>query len=54
MYMKAVPKVMPPMLLCWHMTSEVHVGDMAVEAEHSHQYPITFCCPVTDGSRGAV
>ena len=27
---------------------------MAVEAEPSHQYPITCCCCVTDGSRGAV
>ena len=33
---------------------EVAVGGMAVEAEHSDQYSIAFCCCVTDGSRGAV
>ena len=44
---------MPPILLCWPMTSEADVGSMAVEAEPSHQYPIACCC-VTDGSRGAV
>ena len=33
--------------------SEVDVGGIAVEAEPSHQYPITFCCCVTDGNRGA-
>jgi len=36
------------------MTSEADVGGMAVEAEPFHQYPITFCCCVTDGSRGTV
>jgi len=34
--------------------SEVDVGGIAVDIEHSHQYPFTFCCCVTDGSRGAV
>ena len=34
--------------------SEVDVDGMAVEVEPSHQYPITFCCQVTDTSRGAV
>ena len=34
--------------------SEVDVGDMTVEVEPSHQYSITFCCHVTDGSREAV
>ena len=29
-------------------------GDMAVEGEPSLQHPVTFCCHVTDGSRGAV
>jgi len=29
-----------------------NVGGTAVEAEPSHQYPVTFCCCVTDGSRG--
>jgi len=45
---------MPPILLCWLTTSEVDVGGMAVKIEPSHQYPITFCFCVTDGSRGAV
>ena len=30
------------------------IGGMAVEVEPSHQYSITFCWCVTDGSRGAV
>ena len=47
------PKVMPPILFGWFMTSEANVGGMAVEVEPSHQYPITCCCRVTDGSRGA-
>jgi len=34
--------------------SEVDIGGMAVEVELSHQYSITSCCCVTDGSRGAV
>ena len=34
--------------------SEADVGGMAVQAEPSHQYPIPFCCCVTDGSRGAL
>ncbi|MEQ5146204.1 hypothetical protein ABN231_18085 [Proteus mirabilis] len=52
--MKAVPEVRLSVLLCWPTTSEVDVGGMAVEVEPSHQYSITFCCCVTDGSRGAV
>jgi len=36
------------------MTLEVDTGGMAVENEPSHQYPITLCCCVTDGSRGVV
>jgi len=34
--------------------SEADVGGMAAEVEPSHQYSATFCCCVTDGSRGAV
>ena len=52
--MRAVLKVMPPILLCWHTTLEADVGGMAAEVEPSHQYPITFCCRVKDDSRGAV
>jgi len=36
------------------MPSEADVGGTAVEAEPSHQYPIMFCCRVTDGSSGAL
>ena len=41
-------------LLCWPTISEVDIGGTAVEVEPSQQYPITFCCCVTDGSREAV
>jgi len=47
-------KVLPAISLCWPTMSEMDVGSMAVDVELSHQYSITFCCPVTDGSRGAV
>jgi len=50
----AALKVMPPILLCWPMMTEAGVGGMAVEVEPSHLYSLTFCCCVTDGSRGAV
>jgi len=52
--MRATEKVMPSILFCWPMMAEADVGGMAVEAEPSHQYSITLCCRVTDGSRGAV
>ena len=45
---------MPPILLCWLTMSEEGVGDVAVEAEPSHQFSFTLCCHVTDGSRGAL
>jgi len=32
--------------------SEADVGGMAVEAESSHQYSVTFCCCVTDAAEG--
>ena len=51
---RAVLKVMPPILLHWPMMSEVDADGMAVEVEPPHQYSITFCCNVTNGSRGAV
>ena len=53
-FLRAALKVMPPILFFWPTTSEADVGGMAVEVEPSHQYSITFCCCVTDGSRGAV
>ena len=51
---RAPLKAVPPILLCWPMMSEADVGGMAVEVEPSHQYSITFCCHITDGSRRAV
>ena len=51
---RAAPKVMPPILLCWPMMAEADVGCMAVEVELSYQYAIKWCGRVTDGSRGAV
>ena len=53
-YMMAAPKETSPFLLHWSMISEAAVGGMVVENEPSHQYPIAFCCGVTDGRRGAV
>ena len=38
--MRAVLKVMPPILLCWPTTSDVDVGGMAVEAEASTNIPL--------------
>jgi len=52
--MLTVPKVMHPTLLGWPTTSEADVGDMTVEVQHSHQYPVTFSCRVTDDSGRAV
>ena len=46
-------KVTPSILLCQPTTSEADVGGTAVQVEPSHQYSFTFCCHVTDGSRGA-
>ena len=48
---RAAPKVIPPILLCWLMTSETDIGGMAVEVEPSHHYLIMFWYCVTDGSR---
>ena len=50
-HIRAVPKVMPSILLSWPTTSEIGVGGMAVGDEPSYQYFIAFCCRVTDGSR---
>jgi len=49
-FMRASPKVMLPVLLCWPMTSNVDVDGTAVEVKPSHQYWITFSC-ATDDSR---
>ena len=54
LHMRASPKVMPPMLLCWYTMSEADVGGTVVEVERSHQHSTAFCCCVIDGSRGAV
>ena len=53
-YMRAAPKVTPPVLFCWPTTSEADVAGMAAKAEPSHQYSIPCCCCATDGSRGTV
>ena len=50
----ALLEVMPPTLWRWPTMSEADVGGMAEEAESSHQCSITFCCRVTDSSRGTV
>jgi len=52
-HMRAVLKV-SPILLCWPTASKADGDGTAVEVETSLQYPITFWCRVTDGSRGAV
>ena len=52
--MRVALKLMPPVLLCWPITLEADVGDMAVEVEPSCQYSVNFCCHATDDSRGAV
>jgi hypothetical protein len=51
--MRAAPKLMPPILLCWPTTSEANVIGMAVEIEPSRQYCVKFCCRATDDSRVA-
>ena len=50
--MKAALKIMPPILLCWLLMSQVDIGDIAVEIGHSCQDSIRFCCGMTDGHRG--
>ena len=50
--MGIAPKVISPILLCLHTTSEADVGSMPVGAESSHQNSITCCCYVTEDSRG--
>ena len=52
--MKAALNVMPPILLCWPMTSEAAVGGMTIGAEPSCQQSVTCCCRVTDGSKWTV
>ena len=50
----AASKIIPPILFCQPMTSEVDAGDTAVEVEPSCQYSVPCCCHMTDSSRGAV
>ena len=49
--MGASTKVMPPILLCCHMSSEVDDGGIAVQVESPNQYTIRFCFRATAGSR---
>ena len=51
---RAALKVTSSILSCQPMSSEADVGATALEVEPFHQYPITFCCRVTNGSRGAL
>ena len=53
-HMTVVLKLMLCILLCWPMTSEANVGDMAVEVGPSCEYSIKFCCHATDDSQGTV
>jgi len=53
-FMKAAPKIMPPISLWCTTASEADGGGMAVEAVLSCQYFIAFCGCVTDGSRWTV
>jgi len=53
-YLRAAPKVMLRILLCWPKMSEVDVCGVAVEVDPSCHYSVAFCCHVTDGSRGTV
>lgn len=48
---RADSKVMPHILLCWPMMSEI-VHGMAAEAEPSCQYSISFCWNATDPAGG--
>jgi len=58
--MRTAPEVMPPVLFYilylffLFYNNGAGVDDMAVEVEPSHQYSVTCCCHMTDGSRGAV
>jgi len=52
--MRAAPEVTSPVSLCHPATSEADVGGMTVKVEPSHQYSVTYCCSVADGSSGAV
>ena len=45
---------MPPILLSWPTTSKADADGITVEVKPSLQHPITFCCCMTDGSRGTV
>jgi len=51
-YTRIAPEVMSPSLLYWPTTPKGDVGSMAVDAEPSQQYSITFCCSVTESRRG--
>ena len=53
-FIRAAPKAMPPILLCWPTMLETDGGAMAVEDEPSQQHSVTFCCHATDGGTGAV
>lgn len=51
--MRAAPKVLPPILLCFLTKSETSVSGLAVQAEPSYYYFITCCCHVDDSDSGS-
>lgn len=53
-YMRAVLKVMPSVLLCLSQCQETDFGGVAADVESSNQNSATFCGYVTNGSRGAI
>lgn len=52
--MKAAVGIIPPMLLFWLTISEVDIGSMEVEVEHSHQYPLNFIAVQQMAAQGTV
>jgi len=53
-YMRAPPKVTPPIFMMLAHSVRGECWCMVVDVESSHQHSIAFCCCETDGSRGAV
>ena len=53
-YTRTALKVMPLILLCQPMVSEMGVGGMVVTTEPSRQYSIKFCCHEAGSRRGTV
>lgn len=43
--------VLKHVFLRWLMMSDLDIGGMTIEVKPSHQYSMTHCCCVADGSR---